>query len=137
KLDVIVISSCNPFAYCFDGETGTTKWKALTRGSDSPPVIADFNGDGYHEIAYGTFGGYVIILNGIDGTLNREILVDSNSWIQTAPTVVDLNSDGQLDFVVSSWSFSQDNKIYAYNGLDFSLLWKMDLSGYVYHGTAV
>jgi outer membrane protein assembly factor BamB len=136
-LDVVVPSSCNPKTFCFHGASGALKWTANTRGSDSPPSIADLDNDGNLEILHGQFGGYVICINGNDGTEKWEILVDPDSWIQTAPTIVDLDMDGQLDFVVATWHFSGNNKLYAYKGDDQSLLWSFNLADVVYHGTAV
>jgi outer membrane protein assembly factor BamB len=136
-LDVVVASSCNPYTYCFEGATGEIKWQAPTRGSDSPPTVADLDGDGKYEILHGQFGGYVVCLNGEDGSQKWEILVDPDSWVQTAPTIVDLDSDGVLDFVVATWNFSDDSRIYAYRGDNQQLLWETPLAGLVYHGTAV
>jgi outer membrane protein assembly factor BamB len=137
--DVIVPSSCNPTTYCFDGKTGNIKWETPTRGSDSPPSIADINGDGKLEILHGEFGGYVICLNAEDGKKKWEIPVDLNSWIQTAPTIVDLNNDGQLDFVVATWNAKEGdtNKVYAYNGKTHEKLWEFPVNDVIYHGTSV
>jgi len=135
--EVIVASSCNPITYCFNGANGDIKWQTPTRGSDSPPTIADIDNDGKLDILHGEFGGYVICINSDDGSIKWEILVDENSWIQTAPTILDLDGDGQLDFVVATWNFSDNNKIFAYNGKDQSILWSVDIADYVYHGTAV
>jgi outer membrane protein assembly factor BamB len=137
NLDVIVASSCNPTTFCFDGLTGEVKWECRTRGSDSPPTIGDIDGDGKPEILHGEFNGYVICINPVDGTQKWEILVDSNSWVQTAPTIVDLDGDGHNDFVVATWAFDTNDKMYAYLGSDHSLLWTYNLQGNVYHGTSV
>jgi outer membrane protein assembly factor BamB len=138
SMEVIVPSSCNAKTYCFDGATGAVKWQTTTHGSDSPPTIADIDKDGKPEILHGEFGGYVICINAEDGSVAWEITVNSNSWIQTAPTIVDLDNNGQLDFVVASWAFSQDtNYVYAYRGNDHTLLWKHKVEDVVYHGTAV
>jgi len=136
--EVIVASSCNPITFCFNGPDGSVKWQTPTRGSDSPPSIADIDNDGKPEILHGEFGGYVICINAENGSESWEIPVNTNSWIQTAPTIVDLNMDGQLDFVVASWAFSGDtNYIYAYRGNDHSVLWKHAAEDVIYHGTAV
>lgn len=139
KMEVIVPSSCNPKTYCFDGKTGAVKWVCNTRGSDSPPTIADIDGDGKPEILHGEFGGYVICINAEDGTVAWEIAVDTKSWIQTAPTIVDVNNDGDLDFIVGTWNASvkTDNKIYAYRAKDQKLLWTYAVNDVMYHGTAV
>lgn len=136
-LEVIVASSCNNVTYCFEGATGKIKWQTSTNGSDSPPTIIDLDGDGNLEILHGEFGGYVICINGNDGIVKWEILVDENSWIQTAPTIVDLDDDGQLDFVVATWHFYENNKLYAYNGKTREILWSFDLNDVVYHGTTL
>ena len=136
-LEVIVPSSCNPKTFCFNGATGSIKWEIPTRGSDSPPTIADIDNDGKPEILHGEFGGYVICINAENGTQAWEIPVDINSWIQTAPTIVDLNNNGQLDFVVGTWSFNQMDSVYAYRGDNHTLLWTYPIHDYMYHGTAV
>jgi hypothetical protein len=62
--------------------------------------------------------------------------VDPNSWVQTAPTLVDLDGDSHLDFVVATEK-SDSNRLYAYKGSDHSLLWKHTVGDWIYHGTAV
>jgi outer membrane protein assembly factor BamB len=135
--EVIVPSSCNPFTYCFDGKTGEVIWQANTRGSDSPPTIVNFSKDSNLDILHGEFGGYVISINATDGFVNKEIAVDTNSWIQTAPTIIDINNDNQLDFVVATWNFNDNNKIFAYSGSDFTELWQTSIDDYVYHGSSI
>lgn len=139
SLEVIVPSSCNPTTFCFNGKTGAVKWQTPTKGSDSPPTIADVDNDGKPEILHGEFGGYVICINAENGSISWEIPVDTNSWIQTAPTIVDLDGNGQLDFVVGTWNNvnKQDNKVYAYRGNNHSLLWSYPIGDVMYHGTAV
>lgn len=60
-----------------------------------------------------------------------------NSWIQTAPTIVDLNNDGQLDFVVGTWDFNKNDSIYAFDGNTRKRLWSKPVHNWMYHGTAV
>jgi outer membrane protein assembly factor BamB len=137
-LDVVVPSSCNPKTYCFRGIDGSIKWQTNTAGSDSPPTMADMDQDGKPEILHGGFDGNVICLNSENGTIAWSLPVHNNAWVQTAPSIVDLNNDGQLDFVVSTWAFSPDtSRIYAYHGSTQTLLWSKAVSDYVYHGTAV
>lgn len=139
NLDVVVPSSCNPTTFCFNGKDGSIKWQTRTRGSDSPPTIADLDGDGKLEILHGEFGGWVICLDAETGSVNWEIAVDLNSWIQTAPSIADLDGDGKLDFVVATWVLDtiNQNRIYAFRGYDRKLLWSYDLNDVVYHGTAI
>lgn len=139
KAEVIVPSSCNPKTYCFDGKTGAVKWVCNTRGSDSPPTIADIDGDGKPELLHGEFGGYVICINAEDGTVAWEIAVDTDSWIQTAPTILDADNDGKLDFIVATWNSvnKANNKVYAYRAQTRTLLWTYPINDVIYHGTAV
>jgi len=136
-LEVIVPSSCNPKTFCFNGNNGTVKWVCNTKGSDSPPTIADIDGDGKPEILHGEFGGFVICINAEDGTKAWEIAVDSNSWVQTAPTVLDLNGDSILDFVVGTWNFNYNDSIVAFRGDNQTRLWSFAVNDHMYHGTAV
>lgn len=136
-VEVIVPSSCNPVTFCFNGLSGTVKWQCNTLGSDSPPVIADVDNDGLPEVLHGEFGGYVKCINAENGTQAWEIPVDVNSWIQTAPTVVDLDNNGQLDFVVGTWNFNGFDSIYAFRGDNQAMLWSYPVHDYMYHGTAV
>ncbi|MBE0646040.1 MAG: VCBS repeat-containing protein [Bacteroidetes bacterium] len=139
SMEVVVPSSCNPTTYCFDGSTGAIKWAAPTRGSDSPPTVADIDGDGKLEILHGEFGGYVICLNAEDGNREWELAVDTHSWIQTAPTLLDADNDGTLDFIVATWNRTagDTNTIRAYRCSDRSLLWSRPLADVTYHGTTV
>jgi len=136
-LELIVPSSCNPLTYCFNSNSGLVKWKEDTRGSDSPPVIADLDQDGKLEILHGEFGGYVVCLDALTGKQKWEIAVDLNSWVQTAPTIVDVNQDGKLDFVVATWGFSDNSKLYAFDGNTQKEIWSIKMNDVVYHGTAV
>ncbi len=139
KGEVIVASSCNPKTFCLNGNNGSVKWVCDTRGSDSPPSIADLEQDGKMEILHGEFGGYVICINALDGARKWELAVDTDSWIQTAPSIADLDGDGKPDFVVATWNAKNKsaNKVYAYRGYDQKLLWTHKLSDVVYHGSAI
>ncbi|MGE5355829.1 MAG: FG-GAP-like repeat-containing protein [Deltaproteobacteria bacterium] len=137
KLDVVVPCSCTNVTICLNGKTGDLKWKTITRGSDSPPTIADLDGNGKSEILHGEFLGWVRCLNGANGSTLWELPVNMNSWIQTAPTIVDLNNDGQLDFVVGTWEFSKKDSIYAFDGKTRKNLWKKPIHNWMYHGTSV
>lgn len=138
-LEIIVPSSCNPIVTCFNGKDGSVIWQSKTKGSDSPPTIADIDNDGQQEIIFGEFGGSVICFDILTGNMEWEILVDKNSWIQTAPSIADFDMDGNLDFVVATWNNvdGDTNRVYAYRAYDQSLLWSYDIKQYVYHGTSI
>lgn len=136
--DVILAASCTPATYCFDGKSGQLKWKCATRGSDSPPVIGDIDGDRKNEILHGEFWNYLICIDALTGDVKWEIEIQPDCWIQTAPTLTDLDEDGALDFVIATWAFEKDsNNIYAFRAKDHKLLWKKSVNNYIYHGTAI
>ncbi|MFC2101170.1 FG-GAP-like repeat-containing protein [Bacteroidota bacterium] len=135
--EVIVPSSCVAKTFCLNGLTGNIEWEINTHGSDSPPTVADVDNDGKPEILHGEFGGYVICINGENGSQSWEINVDPNSWIQTAPAILDLDQNGQLDFVVANWNFDTAHRIFAYRGDNHNLIWETTLPDDVmYHGTS-
>ncbi|MDP6499278.1 MAG: PQQ-binding-like beta-propeller repeat protein [Candidatus Marinimicrobia bacterium] len=137
ELEVILPSSCVAKTFCYDGLTGNLEWFANTRGSDSPPTVADIDNDGKYEILHGEFGGYVICINGEDGSVSWEIAVNTNSWVQTAPAILDVDDNGQLDFIVATWVFGGQGDIYAYTGDSALLIWEDTIpSDFFYHGAS-
>ncbi len=135
-LDVIIPGSCNPTTFCFNGYTGRQQWSTPMRGSDSPPVIANLDNDPEMEIIHGEFGGYVLCLNH-DGSKAWELPVDLNSWIQTAPIVMDVNQDTVPDFIVANWNFGSDHRIFCFRSDTRDTLWTSSLPGHVmYHGAS-
>jgi len=137
-LEIVLAGSCNPVTFCLDADSGFIQWQVPMYGSDSPPTIADLDNDGKLEILHGQFTGYVISINGENGTVNWNFQVDTNCWVQTEPIILDANKDGQLDFVVATWSFDNPaSAIYAFKGNNRQALWKNDLpSDVMYHGAA-
>ena len=136
-LEVVAPGSCAPTTVCLDGATGSLEWETTTHGSDSPPTVADVDNDGKPEILHGEFNGWVICINGEDGSVLWEFQAAQNAWIQTAPTIFDVDMDGDLDFVVATWSFGDDHRIMAYQANNHALLWESDLpEDVIYHGAS-
>jgi outer membrane protein assembly factor BamB len=137
SLEIVLASSCNPTTFCFKSHNGDLDWSVPSRGSDSPPSIADIDNDGKLEILHGEFGGYVKCIAGESGIEQWDIPVDVNSWIQTAPAILDVDTNGQLDFVVANWSFGTNDLIAAYRGDNHALIWdNYDPNDYMYHGAS-
>jgi outer membrane protein assembly factor BamB len=101
--------------------------------------VADIDGDGKLEVLHGEFGGWVRCLNVEDGSLAWQLAVDMHSWIQTAPTLLDADGDGGMDFIVATWNSTagDTNTIRAYRCSDRTLLWSVPLAAVTYHGTTV
>ncbi|MCX6245363.1 MAG: FG-GAP-like repeat-containing protein [Bacteroidetes bacterium] len=133
--EVILASSCLTWTYCFDGATGGVKWQTPTGGTDSPPSIGDVDNDGKPEILHGEFNGSVICINGEDGSISWEKEIDGNASIQTSASILDVDGNGQLDFVVANWSYASSNHIWAFRGDNRQQLWQSDLpTDVIYHG---
>jgi len=85
----------------------------------SEPVVADLNQDGSPEVVFSTYGapnqldsGYLVVL-GADGTPLHDI--PFRSWEErkrqrrpAAPTVGDLDGDGQLEILVQTFDHGMD-----------------------------
>jgi outer membrane protein assembly factor BamB len=136
-LEIVLPSSCVAQTFCFDAATGEIEWTTPTHGSDSPPTIADVDNDNKPEILHGEFNGWIICINGEDGSIEWEFNADPNCWIQTEPTILDVDGNEQLDFVVANWSFGTNHKIWAFRGNDHSLIWESELpNDVIYHGAS-
>ncbi len=106
------------------------------------PVVHNFiNNEQYvllgtgGETLYGNF--WAIRLGDLirmDSTKFIKILPGANKGYITAPSLADLNSDNELDIIVTGF----DGEITAINGTDFSVLWQKEFLGYeVYTSAAI
>ncbi|MBI1268609.1 MAG: PQQ-binding-like beta-propeller repeat protein [Cryomorphaceae bacterium] len=142
-LDVLVNGSCNPTMFCINGATGQLKWSKPSGGGDSPPTVADMDGDSKPEILFCNFGGQLRILNGEDGSTNKVIAVDPfGGTIQTEPTLVDVNLDGRLDVILANYFNVNGLYVWAYDYMTADVLWTnytddTSSSFNAYHGGAV
>ena len=138
--EVILGSSCNPVLTCFNGNNGSIKWQTPFGGTDSPPSIADIDGDNQMEILVGDFEGDLNCFRALDGSLKWQVVVDSNAAIEASPALVDINNDGHRDIIVNTWAYGgsgDSTAIYAYDGMTHNLLWKNPIpADVIYHGAA-
>ena len=122
-LDVIINGSCNPEIFCINGATGELIWKKASGGGDSPPTIGDIDNDGLPEVLFGNFNGEIRILNAEDGSTSKVIQAEPNfRALQTEPTLVDVNQDGQLDILAANFFNENGLFVWAYD-FDGNLIW--------------
>ncbi|HVY47082.1 MAG TPA: VCBS repeat-containing protein [Minicystis sp.] len=118
----VVVSLNDGFVYAYD-HTSKLLWKYdATHGKDhhfmSEPVIADLNDDGRPEVIFGTYsldpgGGHLIILANtgellFDVPLPNQGMNGNGIGIPAAPTVGDLDGDGQLEIAVVTFDHGVD-----------------------------
>jgi outer membrane protein assembly factor BamB len=138
KPEVLAADSSTGTLFAVSGD-GKVKWKhRLPNSTDSPPAIADIDGDGHVEIVVGVMwlkggSGRVLALD----AKTREVKWSAEvpGCVQSEPALVDLNGDGVLDAIVTSWR--GDKSVHALSGKDGKLLWKFEASGDMYHGVSV
>jgi hypothetical protein len=118
----IVASLNDGFVYAFSS-TGQVLWKYdVTHGADhmfmSEPVIADLNDDGVPEVIFGVYsllpnGGHLVILDNTGNLLHDVVLPNQGMngngiGVPAAPTVGDLDGDGQLEIAVLTFDHGVD-----------------------------
>jgi hypothetical protein len=120
----IVVSLNDGFLYAFDADAQVS-WRFDYRHGHpvmyaSEPVVADLNQDGSPEVLFTTYGapnvtdsGNLVIL-AADGTLLHDIALPepgnngNGNGAPAAPTVGDLNSDGELEIFVQTFDHGMD-----------------------------
>ena len=135
QLEIVIPASCNPRTFCLDGATGAIEWVTEVHGSDSPPTIADIDSDGKPEIIHGGFAGYITSLNGEDGTILWDQQIEPGGSINGEVVILDVDNDGELDIVTSSWNFSGPSHIQCFRADNLTKKWTFNEDlGHMYHG---
>lgn len=139
KLETVV-SLNDEFMYAFDAASNKLWQYNYSHGKlimfASEPVIADLNQDGSPEVLFTTYGDPTVLDSGnlvilaADGTLLFDIPLPNTSNAQdgngngapAAPTVADLNGDGNLEIFIQTFEHGMD--IYTVPGsAENCLLW--------------
>ncbi|MBZ0137529.1 MAG: PQQ-binding-like beta-propeller repeat protein [Planctomycetes bacterium] len=143
KLEIFSADSSSGHLYDLSAK-GDLNWKfKLPNSTDSPPAIADLEGDGVNELIVGSMwqrDGKGAI--GCYTAKEQKLLWERKykGCIQSEPVLVDLNADKVLDVIVTTWR--GDNGIHAIDGKTGDALWTFTTAGDdksmgMYHGVAL
>jgi hypothetical protein len=114
----VVFQSTNGGVYAFN-RTGTVllpwsnvRYSALTSSaSESSPVVADINGDGFNDVVCGGEEGLLTALSGANGSVLPGFPIQLAGEVRGAAAVGDLDSDGKTEIVLAGW----DKNLYVWD----------------------
>ena len=140
----IVVSLNDGFVHAFSADAQELWWYDYTHGKSlmygSEVSAADLNQDGSPELIFTTYGdpnvgdsGYLLIL-GADGSLLHDIALPDPGYngngngAPAAPTVGDLDGDGQLEIIVQTFDHGLDIFTVPGSGVN-CILWETARGG--------
>lgn len=140
RLELIVPVSNTSQVLCFDARTGGRRWTyeaGMGECIDTPPCIADIDGDGFPEVLVGTFKGKLHILD--RNGKGVKVLKVAAGAVQSCPLVLDLDGDGVPDYIAAN--FRGDHAVHAVSGVstenDVKELWTIQTGDHLYHGPSL
>ncbi len=114
----IVYESTNGGVYVFnrDGSLlpawNNVRYSTLTSAaSESSPVVADINGDGFNDIVCGGEEGQLYAFSGADASVLPGFPIQLAGEIRGTPAVGDFDSDGKTELTIAGW----DKNVYVWD----------------------
>ncbi len=115
----IVQASTDGRVYVFDRNgipvtpwVGGVPYSSLTSfASESSPVVADINGDGWEDVLMGGEDVTITAISGIDGTVLAGFPIVLAAEVRGTPAVCDCDGDGKTEIVLSGW----DTNLYVWD----------------------
>ncbi len=118
KDEVIVVTTLG--TYCID-ESGI--YYLLTIGSNTYPIVGDFNGNGYLDIAYKMLGTSTLYVYEGDGTFmwSKTLSTSSGNMFACDVFTLDINKDGIDDIIFTDFN----GTIAIYDGSSGTAIYKI------------
>ena len=114
----IVVAGTNGGIYVYDHNGSVVppwnniRYSALTSSaSESSPVVADINGDGWPDVVMGDENGSLAALSGATGTMLPGFPIQLGAEVKGTPALCDCDGDGKTEIVVAGW----DKNIYMWD----------------------
>ena len=125
--DILFVANSILYAYV----NNTVLWSKNVIGVGLyPPSVADIDNDGEPDIVLGTGNtGRVYVLDKFGNDRAGWPVSFNNNWILTAPTLSDLDGDGQREIIVTELNGSVGNvHVLKNNGTPFNSNWPVTLT---------
>ncbi len=114
----VVLQSTNGGLYLYNNNGFTLpgmsnlRYSTITSGaSESSPVVADINGDGYNDVICGDENGQISAISGANGQMLPGFPIQLSGEVRGAAAVGDIDHDGKTEIVVAGW----DRNLYVWD----------------------
>jgi hypothetical protein len=84
---------------------------ATVEASESSPIVADINGDGFNDIICGGEDGTLTAISGANATVMAGFPIQLEAEVRGTPAVADIDKDGKTEIVLAGW----DKNIYVWD----------------------
>jgi len=114
----VVIQSTNGGVYIYNRDGNllpgmvNLRYSTLTSAaSESSPVVADINGDGFNDVICGDENGQLAAISGQTGQMLPGFPIQLQGEVRGTPAVGDIDHDGKTEIVVAGW----DRNLYVWD----------------------